>query len=397
MRRRPVRTVLDSARLRRLGTIGLAHGSVDLCHGAVPAVLPFLVAQRGLGYAAVGGLLAITSGIAALGQPAVGAYVDRKGAGRIVPIALLVAGAGLAGSGLAGDYLLTAVALAAVGVGVALFHPPAYTELRAVAAQRAAPVGAFAVAGNVGFAVGPIVVAAVFAHLGLEASPLLIVPALLATALLVVQRRAGRGPIPAVPTRRAPQYRRSFAVLTATTLCRSVVFVGVETFAALYAVHRFGLSAGTGDVLLTLFLAVGVAGNAAGGLIADAWSRPVALRIGYVVSAAGLVGMIFAGAPEGLVVGLVAVGFGIYLPFSADLTLAQDYLPARIGVASGVALGLSVGAGGLAAPALGALADAEGLRAVFALVAAVSVVSLALTAALPEPRRHQPRSFSPTE
>jgi FSR family fosmidomycin resistance protein-like MFS transporter len=373
----------------RLGSIGLAHGAVDLCHGAVPAALPFLVAQRGLGYAAAGGLLAVTSGIAALGQPAVGAYVDHRGAGRLALAGLLLAGAGLAGTGGASDYPLAVLVLAAVGVGVALFHPPAYTELRRWVGRRSTPISVFAVAGNLGFAAGPLVLAVVFTHLGLGASPLLIVPALLGAGALVAGRRSGSAVASSPRARQVERSedRRSFAVLTATTLGRSVVFVGVETFAALYAVRRFGLSPGTGDELLTIFLVVGVLGNVAGGLIGDAWGRPTALRVGYLVSAGGLVGMTLAGGPAGLVVALVVVGFGIYLPFSADLTLAQDYLPANAGVASGVALGLSVGAGGLVAPALGALADADGLRSVFILVAAVAVLALLLTAALPDPRR----------
>jgi FSR family fosmidomycin resistance protein-like MFS transporter len=82
----------------------------------------------------------------------------------------------------------------------------------------------------------------------------------------------------------------------------------------------------------------------------------------------------------------VVIGLGVFLPFSVDITLGQEYLPGRIGTASGLTLGLSVSAGGVAAPLLGMLADAHSLTTTFVVIAGIPLIGLAACAALPETR-----------
>jgi MFS transporter, FSR family, fosmidomycin resistance protein len=82
----------------------------------------------------------------------------------------------------------------------------------------------------------------------------------------------------------------------------------------------------------------------------------------------------------------VVAGVAAFLPFSVFVMLGQDYLPRRIGTASGVTVGLAVSVGGLVAPMLGILADATSLRTALAVLLVLPVVALALSSRLHEPR-----------
>src|SRR5207244_10092268 len=90
----------------------------------------------------------------------------------------------------------------------------------------------------------------------------------------------------------------------------------------------------------------------------------------------------------GLAVAFVtAAGAATIATFAVTIVMGQEYLPGRLGVSSGVTIGLSIGLGGVGAPLLGLLADAEGLRSVFELIAVLPLAALALTLALPGSRR----------
>jgi MFS transporter, FSR family, fosmidomycin resistance protein len=104
--------------------------------------------------------------------------------------------------------------------------------------------------------------------------------------------------------------------------------------------------------------------------------------------------VLLAAAPDVAVAfgAAVAAGLALYLPFAVQVTLGQDYLPNRIGTASGVTLGLAISIGGLAAPLFGYLADRNGLAVSLAAAAALPVASLALASRLREPRGTEPRA-----
>jgi FSR family fosmidomycin resistance protein-like MFS transporter len=87
---------------------------------------------------------------------------------------------------------------------------------------------------------------------------------------------------------------------------------------------------------------------------------------------------------------------GLYVPFSLQVTLGQDYLPTRVGTASGITLGLTVSVGGLAGPVIGAVADAKSLRTALTPLIAMPALSLLLLRTLRDPSPASPTSSSPT-
>jgi FSR family fosmidomycin resistance protein-like MFS transporter len=285
-----------------------------------------------------------------------------------------------------GSYALTLAVVAVSGVGVAAYHPEAARVARAMARGRHTAMGWFSFGGNAGFALAPLLVFAVMATGGLRASPLLVVPALVGAVLCAAAvRSAGSGAgSAAAPAAVGEDDWRSFLRLSGAVVCRSVVFVGLGTFVSLYVRERTGGEEAAGTAALFVLYAGGAAGTLAGGRLAERYGRMAVVRRSYALTVLAVAGLVLMpGPPVYLFVALTSAG--LYVPFSLHITLGQDFLPRRVGTASGVTLGLTVSVGGLAAPALGALADATSLRSALLPLIALPALGRLLLCGLREP------------
>jgi FSR family fosmidomycin resistance protein-like MFS transporter len=161
-----------------------------------------------------------------------------------------------------------------------------------------------------------------------------------------------------------------------------VLYFGISSLLALYVITEFRAEQATGSAVLATFLGVGAAATLLGGWIADRRGRLTAIRLGYALCAPALALLLVAPGVPAIVAAAVLLGVAVYLPFSVQTTLGQEYLPNRIGTASGVTLGLAVSAGGAVTPVLGVLADAHGLfwalATLLALPPAALLISLRL-------------------
>jgi FSR family fosmidomycin resistance protein-like MFS transporter len=213
-------------------------------------------------------------------------------------VGLLVAGVGIGLAGLGDSYWWTWAAVALSGLGVAAYHPAAARAARAAAGASAQGMSWFAVGGNAGLALGPVVVTPVLLAYGVAGTPLLALPALvMAAVLLALGRRARTRPRPATAAGGAPPRAddwRSFGWLTGLVVIRSVLYFGVSSLVALYVIDRFGVTASAGSAALATFLGVGALGTLAGGWLADRWGRVQAIRLGHAVTVPGLVLLVAA-------------------------------------------------------------------------------------------------------
>ncbi|WP_405792283.1 MFS transporter [Streptomyces sp. NBC_01506] len=374
-------------RNRSILLLSLGHACVDVYQGAVASLVPFFVAERAYSYAAVSGIVLAASLLSSVAQPVFGLLTDRRAMPWLLPVGTLLGGVGIALSGLSGSYALTLAFVAVSGVGVAAYHPESARVARLASGGSHSAMGWFSLGGNLGFATAPLLVTAVVATGGLRLSPLLVVPALAGSVLCLpvlraLDRTVRGGPGTAMAA--GADDKGAFVRMSLAVVCRSVVFVGLSTFLALYVQRRPGGSEAAGTAALFVLYLGGAVGSVLGGRLADRWGRVAVARWSYLVSGPAVAGVVFVPGPA-MFVFVALTSAGLYVPFSLQVTLGQDYLPTRVGTAGGITLGLTVSIGGLASPLIGRLADATSLRTALMPLILMPALSWLLFRTLPEP------------
>ncbi|MEU1268755.1 MFS transporter [Streptomyces sp. NPDC005799] len=371
---------------RPIALLSLSHACVDVYQGAVAALVPFFVAERAYAYAAASGVVLAASLLSSVVQPLFGVLTDRWPMPWLLPVSAVTGGTGVALCGVVGSYGPTLAAVAVSGIGVAAYHPEAARAARAAAGGSNTAMGWFALGGNLGFATAPVLVAAVVGTGGLHASPLLVVPALAGAALCAagLRRSGGGGGLTREAMANGEDDWPSFLRLSGAIVCRSIVFVGLSAFISLYVRQRSGGGEAAGTAALFVLYLGGAVGTVAGGRLADRYGRLAVVRRSYGLTALAVAGVVLVPGPV-VYLFVALTSAGLYVPFSLHVTLGQDFLPRRVGTASGVTLGLTVSVGGLAAPALGALADVTSLRTALLPLIALPALGRLLLCGLREP------------
>lgn len=366
-----------------------AHLIDDFYQGVVPALLPFLVLERNYSYAAVAGLTLAANLLSSVAQPAFGWWGDRKPRRWLIPAGMVTAAIGVSLVAFTPEYWMTWLVIALSGIGISAFHPEAARAARVAAGNSNRAMSFFAVGGNLGFATGALVATPLLLLTGLGGTPYFLIPAaLMAIAIALWLRRVLDGPIDAVrPAARVPGPDNwpGFLRLTAVVVVRSIVFFGAVSFIALYFIHEFETSQALGGAALTVFLSAGAVGTLLGGWLADRMGRLRSIRIGFALSIPSLLGVVLATSWPVAMMFVALFGVAIFIPFAVFVILGQDYLPNRIGIASGVTVGLAVTVGGLFSPLLGWIADQTNLQTAFVILIGLTVVSLGLAFLLREP------------
>ncbi|MEO7123828.1 MAG: MFS transporter [Lacisediminihabitans sp.] len=375
---------------RGVAVMASAHLADDFYQGVVPALLPFLVAERGYSYAAVAGLTLAATVLSSVAQPAFGWLGDRKARRWMIPAGMLTAALGVSLSGLSLSYAITWLMIAVAGLGIAAFHPEAARAARQASGNSNRAMSIFALGGNIGFALGSLVATPLLLATGLRGTPLLVVPAaVMATILILKLRRVLDGSAPGEKPQRVVEGDDdwpAFLRLTAVVIVRSIVFFGLTSFIALYFIQELHTDAVVGGAALTVFLACGAVGTFVGGWMADRWGRMISIRIGFALAIPAMAGIVLAPNWPSAMVFTGVTGVAIFIPFAVFVILGQDYLPHRIGTASGVTVGLAVSVGGLFTPILGTIADSIGLHPVLSMLIALPLIALILTTLLHDPR-----------
>jgi MFS transporter, FSR family, fosmidomycin resistance protein len=369
-----------------MAALSSGHLATDLAQGSLPALLPYLVDKFDLSYTAAGALALAATISSSLIQPAFGVWSDARGALWLLPAGVAVAGVGMGAAAIAPAYGLVFLAVLVAGVGVAAYHPEGSKFANyASGERRASGMSFFSVGGNVGFALGPLLAAGLISALGLKGGVLLAVPGLLVAGALVFvlpyladfapskERRV------AAPARHSE--RRGLTLLLVVVGLRSVAHMGLFTFIPLWEKSK-GHSATHGTVVLAGFLIAGAVGTLLGGPLADRFGRRPVLRWSFVVATPLILVYVLVGG----IVGVIAValaGAAVIGTFGVSLVMSQEYMPGRVGMASGLSIGLAIGLGGVAAVTLGAVADAIDLRTAVLATAAGPALALFVSLLLP--------------
>jgi FSR family fosmidomycin resistance protein-like MFS transporter len=394
VRARLVRLVLpDGVDRRGIGVLSLGHAAADLFQGSVPALLPFLIRERGYSYGAAAALFLMASLGSSLLQPLLGAYADRVRAGWLMPAGLFLAAGGLAVAGLTESYAVTATALLAGGFGVAAFHPEAVRFASHVAAQRrGSGIAVFALGGVAGFALGPILTTPVVVFVGLKGT--VIVAAVVAAAGLAVigsmryleRFRPAEGEPVALPGAADRNEWRPFGLAASAATGRAVVGFGLQTFIPLWVVFELASSEAVGNGAVATMLVTSALGTLVGGRLSDRLGFRAVVVWTLVLEVPLVLALPLVGVPGtyALMAAIGVVGGANFYPL---VVIAQNALPRYLGLAAGVVLGLAIGLGAGIVALLGVLADAAGLGAALWVVGGVQALTFLLASALPRERR----------
>jgi MFS transporter, FSR family, fosmidomycin resistance protein len=376
---------------KSVALLAIAHLFTDTNQGALPALLPLLIASHHWKYATAGTLVLVANGSSSFLQPIIGHFSDRFAAPWLVWAGMVVATLGIALLGIAPNYGWMLAAVAFGGIGSAAFHPEAARLMNIVAGpKRATAMSLLAAGGNSGFAIGPLMAGAVTVAFGLAGTPLLIVPALILAVVLATRLPSSVAAHQAASHARAGLNQKledtwgPFSWLSATIVCRSVIFYGLNTFLPLYWIAVWHQSREAGGRALTLLLVSGAMGTLMGGRLSDRFGRRRVITTALGAVPFLLVLFLFTPTVGWCYAALIPLGAILFAPFSAMVVLGQEYLPNRVAMASGVTMGLAGNIGGLAAPLLGSIADHHGMQSSFWVLVGLAVATFALSTTLRE-------------
>ena len=378
-----------------MATLSGGHLAVDFASGAVPALLPFFVLEFDLSYTATAVLMLAVLVSSSLVQPLFGLLSDRRGAIWLLPAGVALGGLGTGLAAVAPRYELVLVLVFLSGIGIAAFHPEgAKFAAYASGRKRASGMSYFNIGGNTGYALGPIVVTPLVLWLGLTGGLFAMLPVLVAALVLL---RSLHGIEQLAPEPQAHTESTAVDDVGAMTLLgvvialRSVAWFGLLTFVPLWVIANGGTE-GAGNRELSLMLVAGACGTLLLGPVADR----VGLRRTLLLTQAALPFLVVAFVAVGGALGTVAlmlVGLCVVGTFGVTMVLSQLYLPRHVGMASGLSVGLAMGLGGIAAVALGAVADTVDLETALYVAAVAPGLGAVLCLALPRP---QPLVVPPT-
>jgi FSR family fosmidomycin resistance protein-like MFS transporter len=358
-----MRTEIDR---RAMTALSGGHLFVDFASGTIPALIPFITAKFDLSYAHAALLMLCVTISSSLVQPLFGLLSDRRGALWLIPGGVALAGAGAGLAAVSPVYPLVLVLVFASGIGIAAFHPEgAKFATYASGLKRASGMSYFNIGGNTGYALGAIVTTPLVVWLGLTGGLVAVLPVLAASLVLVRLLPSFRQlqPLPGTRSRLAgDDRRRAMALLALVIVLRSVAWFALLTFVPLWMVSQ-GSSEADGNHMLSLMLLAGAVGTLALGPIADRFG----LRRTLLVTQALLPPLVLT------------------FIYGVTMVLSQLYLPRHVGMASGLAVGLAMGLGGVAAVALGAVADAVDLQTALTISALAPALGVVVCLFLPAP------------
>ncbi len=371
----------------------IAHGLNDTMQSLLPAIYPLLQKSFHLGYGQIG-LITLTFQLtASLLQPFVGIETDKRPRPFLMPVAMATTLVGLVLLAFASSYAMLLLAAACVGIGSSIFHPEASRVARMASGGRHGfAQSVFQVGGYLGTAIGPLLAAFIVVPRG---QGIIAWFTLLAVAGMILLMQVGRWYAKALQAPRAarttgetklPLSRNkvigSVLILLGLIFSKHFYLAGMSTFYTFYLIDKFGVSIQTAQVILFIFLGAVVLGTLIGGPIGDRFGRRAVIWVSILGALPFTLALPYANLTWTCVLS-VAIGLILSSAFSAIIVYAQDLIPGRVGLVSGLFFGFAFGMGGLGAAVLGVLADQTSIDFVFRVCAFLPALGV-LTVFLPD-------------
>lgn len=365
-----------------------------------------------LSYAQIGSLVLLSQITSSVIQPVFGLFSDRLSARWLMPVSLAIIASGFALIGLSSGYAWVVAGVIVMGLGSAAYHPEASKVAHFIGGtQKGRSMSIFALGGNIGLALGPLVMAAGVAMGGLR-GPLIYVPITLVVIILfrvylnhlytgwssttptLSDEEEGHGAVAPAPHEQ-PAPRRTvrrmagrsaaaaMGILIVAITLRSSAHTTIITFIPLYFTTHLGNPEAYSSLLLTFFLVAGAVGTAVGGPVSDRLGARRVIVWSFLASIPFFAALPFLTTGVGPFILATIGGFTLIASFAVTTVLGQKLLPSRVGLASGLTLGFSVGTGGLGVTALGFVADHLGLSAAMLSISFLLVLGFIVSLLLP--------------
>jgi len=380
-----------------LGSLSTSHMVNDMMQSLILAMYPILKGDFALSFTQIG-LITLTYQItASLLQPLIGLFTDRRPQPYSLPLGMFSTLAGLLMLAFAPSFAMLLVAAAFIGLGSAIFHPESSRIARlASGGQHGFAQSVFQVGGNLGTAIGPLLAAAVIVPFGQHSVAWFGLAPLLAMGLLVQVSRwyathhvaTGGGRAPIAPS---PYPRRTvigaIAVLLVLIFSKYFYVAGLSSFYTFYVIERFGVSVQGAQLHLFIFLLASAVGTVLGGPIGDRIGRKPVIWVSILGVAP--FALLLPHANQFWTTTLtIVIGLVLSSAFSAILVYAQELMPGKVGMVSGLFFGFAFGMGGLGAAVLGILADRTSIAFVYDAIAYLPLLGV-VAAFLPRSARRQ--------
>lgn len=369
-----------------VAAVAIAHLLNDLIQAVLPAIYPMLKHNFALSFAQIGLISLVYQITASFLQPWIGFYTDKRPLPFLLPLGMGVTLIGIGMLAFANSLGALLFASALIGVGSSTFHPEASRVARMASGGRFGTAqSSFQVGGNTGSAIGPLFAAAIIVPNGQSAAAWCMVFAAIAIWVLF---RVSRWSVQHGQKMVKAHAQQAITKLHGATLYRALAIIALLLFAkftyvsslsnyyTFYLIERFGLSIRDAQLCLFAFLAAVALGTFAGGPIGDRIGRKAVIWVSFLGMAPFALLMPYANL---FWTPILAVCAGLIMSsaFAAMVVYAQEAVPGRVGMISGLMFGFMFGVSGLAAAGLGYLADIYGIAWVYTFCSFLPLLGLA--------------------
>jgi FSR family fosmidomycin resistance protein-like MFS transporter len=378
-----------------LGGVSFCHMLNDMMQALLPAIYPILSDRFALSFTQIGMLTLVYQITASILQPLIGFYTDLRPQTYSLPFAMLASLLGLVTLAFAASYPVLLSGAMMLGLGSSIFHPESSRIARlASGGAHGLAQSLFQVGGNFGSALGPLMAAYFVLPRGQQGLAWFAIAALGGMGVMIALSRWYKSNGHARPPARKAALRQSslsarqvwlaMAVLVVLIFSKYIYLASITNYYTFYLMHRFALSIQAAQLCQFVFFAAVASGTVIGGPIGDRIGRKQVIWVSILGILPFTLALPYAGLTATIGLSIV-IGVVLSSAFPAIVVYAQELVPGRTGMISGMFFGLIFGVGGIAAAVLGGVADRMGIDYVYRLCSFLPLIGL-LTVLLPNVR-----------
>jgi FSR family fosmidomycin resistance protein-like MFS transporter len=385
--------IQEGTLFRVLTAVSFCHLLNDMVQSLVPSMYPILKTNFHLDFTRIGLITLTYQIIASLLQPVIGYFTDRRPMPYSLPVGMAFTLTGLLLLAVAPTFALLLIAASLIGVGSAVFHPESSRVARlASGGQHGMAQSYFQLGGNTGSAIGPLLAALIVLPRGQIGAAWFSLAALLGILVLIGVGHWYKARLLHLQSRPAKHDEASLtlprkkialaiAVLMALIFSKYFYLASFSSYYTFYLISKFGLSVQSSQLYLFVFFGAVAAGTLVGGPVGDRVGRKLVIWVSILGVLPFTMLLPYVDLFWTALLSVI-IGFVIASAFSAILVYAQDLIPGRVGMISGLFFGFAFGMGGIGAAVLGRLADATSIIFVYKVCAYLPALGL-LTGLLP--------------